>query len=182
MNTTPNAVGPPDALTRALTIALDDEYRARATYAGVIQAFGAVAPFDRIVQSEERHVAALEAAFARRGLPLPANRWQAGVPAPASLAQACRDGVAGEIHNIALYDGLLPQVTAPDVRAVFTNLRNASADAHLPAFQACAARYGAAEAPASSGVASPWASLPAWAPLAAGLAAGAGLALLAARA
>jgi hypothetical protein len=141
----------------ALVTALDDEYRARATYAAVIAAFGPATPFDRIAASEERHVAALEAAFGRYGLPLPVDRWRDRVPPPPTLADACRDGVAGEIHNIALYDRLLAQVGEPDLRAVFMNLRGASAEGHLPAFRVCAERYGAASA--SSAVSSSWQAL-----------------------
>jgi hypothetical protein len=47
--------------------------------------------------------------------------------------------VATEQATVALYDELLPQVAAyPDVEYVFTNLRSASQDNHLPAFERCA--------------------------------------------
>jgi rubrerythrin len=172
------AENPPTAapsLIEALVIALDDEYRARATYGAVLAAFGPETPFERILASEERHVAALEAAFARYGLALPADRWRGRVPPPPTLADACRDGVAGEIHNIALYDRLLAQVSEPDVRAVFINLRNASANGHLPAFRACAERYAAeAEAPAPK-------PAPSWQPVLTGVLAGAAMVWLAGR-
>ena len=51
----------------ALSEALDDEYKARATYRKVIECFGPVRPFVNIVEAEDRHVAALLAQFRRLG-------------------------------------------------------------------------------------------------------------------
>jgi hypothetical protein len=127
-------------LPTALTMALDDEYRARATYQAVLARFGPVPPFSNIVQAEQRHIDALLPLFARYGIVPPADRWTGQVAPPPTLLQACEAGVAGEIRNYQMYDQLLTQIAEPDVRAVFTSLRNASAYNHLPAFQACAAR------------------------------------------
>jgi hypothetical protein len=124
----------------ALTMALDDEFRARATYRAVLDAYGPVAPFDAIVQAEQRHIDALLPLFDKYAVPLPADRWTGRVTAPATLSQACEAGVAGEIRNYRMYDALLTGMVEPDVRSVFLNLRNASAYCHLPAFQSCAAR------------------------------------------
>ena len=166
---------PPEAvLPWALATALDDEYRARATYEAVLRRFGSVAPFSRIRAAEERHIAALEEAFHRYRLPLPPDRWRGRVTAPASLLQACRDGVRGEIGNYQMYDRLLTQVQAADVRAVFTNLRNASAYNHLPAFAACAGDPAPADPPTVRGTSRT--------PLVAGVIAGAALGVLLARA
>lgn len=46
----------------ALAEALDDEYKARATYAKVIERFGPVRPFVNIIKAEERHAQALRQA------------------------------------------------------------------------------------------------------------------------
>ena len=124
------------ALPHALTVALDDELRARATYQAVIAAHGPVAPFAAIVGAEERHIAALVPLFARYGVALPPDRWSGQVAAPATLVQACEAGAAAEVANYRMYDALLAQVAEADVRTVFTHLRNASAYHHLPAFQA----------------------------------------------
>jgi len=51
-----------DTEVRALEEALDDEYRARATYDQVIRDFGPVLPFTRIREAEERHINALQCA------------------------------------------------------------------------------------------------------------------------
>jgi hypothetical protein len=56
--------------------ALDDEYRAWATHDQVIADFGDVPPFSNIRGSEARHVDALLALFARRGVLAPENPWR----------------------------------------------------------------------------------------------------------
>ena len=157
------------SLHQLLCTALDDEYRARATYQAVVDYYGPVMPFVNIVQAEQRHVAALESLFYRYTLPLPYNRWQGQVPPAVSLQQACVDAVSAEINNYGMYDRLLQDVTQEDVRMVFSNLRNASAYHHLPAFQYCAGMPQAIPpAPVEHDNASPM-------PLLLGLLAGAGL-------
>lgn len=133
-------VGSSPGLMAALSMALDDEYRARATYQAVLRRFGQVPPFAAIVGAEQRHIEALLSLFARYGMTPPADRWSGAVAAPASLQQACFNGVLGEIGNYKMYEQLLTQVIEPDVRATFMNLHDASAYRHLPAFQACAAQ------------------------------------------
>jgi hypothetical protein len=127
----------------ALAEALDDEYKARATYRKVIAAFGPVQPFVNIVASEERHIAALTMLYGRHGLDLPADEWEGRVEAPASVTAACEAAVRGEEENAAMYERLLAAVDEPDVRAVLVRLRSASRDRHLPAFRRCAERGGA---------------------------------------
>ena len=135
----PMVVSP--ALPNALAMALDDEYRARATYQAVVDTHGPVLPFANIVHAEERHIAALLPLFERYAVPLPLDRWFGNVPPQPNLQADCEAAVAGEIRNYQMYDQLLMQVHEPDVQMVFSNLRNASANHHLPAFQACAAAY-----------------------------------------
>ncbi len=48
-----------DNLQKALVEALQDEYKARATYRLVISKFGEIRPFINIIESEERHIQAL---------------------------------------------------------------------------------------------------------------------------
>lgn len=123
-----------------LTEALDDEYKARATYRKVIEKFGPIRPFINIVEAEERHVAALLTLFDRYGLPVPEDRWPASVTAPDTPAEACRCAVEAEKDNMALYDRLLAATQEPDVRRVLQNLQSASRDRHLPAFERCIRR------------------------------------------
>lgn len=57
----------------ALNEALDDEYRAWATYDQVLRDFGAVPPIVNVLHAEARHIEALRALFARYGLAVPEN-------------------------------------------------------------------------------------------------------------
>jgi hypothetical protein len=60
---------------------------------------------------------------------------------PASLGDACCAAVLGERENAALYDRLIGAVDAyPDVQRTLRNLRAASQDNHLPAFERCVER------------------------------------------
>lgn len=124
----------------ALREALDDEYKARATYQGVIDRFGPVRPFVNIIEAEERHANALLRLFERFGIEPPKDRWAGQVPAPSSLADACKAGVEAEVENAAMYARLLAQVSDARVRDVLTRLQQASQQRHLPAFRRCAER------------------------------------------
>ena len=121
----------------ALREALEDEYRARATYRKVIEAFGPVRPFVNIVEAEDRHAKALLAQFARFGIAPPQDTWSERVTVPRTLAEACRAGVEAEIENEAMYERLLQQINEPTVLAVMKRLQRASQQRHLPAFQRC---------------------------------------------
>lgn len=121
----------------ALDVAIDDEYKARATYDAVIAKFGPVWPFFNIRQAETRHIEALVQLYDRYGLQALADPYAGKLGAPDSVQEACQIGVAAEIANAAIYDDLLAGVTEPDVITVFERLRAASLDQHLPAFERC---------------------------------------------
>jgi hypothetical protein len=125
---------------RVLHEALDDEYRAWATYGQVIADFGDIRPFANIRDAEGRHIEALLALFARYGLPVPDNSWPGRFERYASVREACEAGIAAEIANAALYDRLLAGTRRADILAVLRNLREASQERHLPAFRRCAQR------------------------------------------
>jgi hypothetical protein len=129
-----------DAEIRALHEALDDEYRAWATYDQVISDFGAVRPFSNIRDAEARHIDALQRLFVRYGLRVPENPWLRKVARYGSPSEACEAGVTAEIANAALYERLLASTQRTDILAVFRNLQGASQQRHLPAFRRCAAR------------------------------------------
>jgi len=131
----------PDAKTiAALREALDDEYRARATYRKVIDTFGPVRPFVNIVEAEDRHAKALLRLFERFGIEPPRDAWTGHSKAPHSLHDACRAGVEAEIENEAMYERMLKEVTDPSVRSVLQRLQRASKERHLPAFRRCLER------------------------------------------
>ena len=125
---------------KALHEALDDEYRAFATYEQVIADFGEVRPFTNIRNAEARHIRALYRVFAHYQLPIPKNDWVGKVKRYSSVYEACKDGVAAEISNCQMYDRLLTATRRPDILALLRNLQAASQQRHLPAFQRCLQR------------------------------------------
>jgi hypothetical protein len=136
-----------DAATeQALLRALDDERRSEALYRAVLDEFGEVLPFAHVIQAEQRHQQRLTDLFERYSVQVPANPWEPGkgegaadgFEIAATLQAACQDAMEAEKINIALYDDLLAEVEATDVRAVFEQLQSASRDHHLVAFGRCA--------------------------------------------
>ena len=126
----------------ALLEALDDEYRAWATYDQVIRDFGDVRPFINIREAEARHIEALKRLFLAYGLSQPKNTWPGKVVRYISLRQACEAGVAAEIENGDMYDRLLKSTDRSDILNVFRNLQQASQQRHLAAFKRCVDREG----------------------------------------
>ncbi|MGE6743781.1 ferritin-like domain-containing protein [Allorhizobium pseudoryzae] len=131
---------------QALLRALEDEYNAEAFYDAVMEKFGAVRPFVNVIEAERKHAAALTDLMQHYGVEVPANTrlGSAAVRAevPATLAEACRIGVAAEIANRDLYaKDLMPAAAGhPDILRVFEALRAASENNHRPAFERCAQR------------------------------------------
>ncbi|TNE51891.1 MAG: DUF2202 domain-containing protein [Deltaproteobacteria bacterium] len=137
----PQNAEPSSTIQDALKEALFDEYKARAVYEKVLTTFGNVRPFSNIVGAEENHANALLNLYKQYGLTPPANPWNAtNVPVYSSVQEACKAGVQAEIDNAAIYDRLLKLGLPQDIQNVFTNLRDASEDNHLAAFQRCAVR------------------------------------------
>lgn len=124
---------------QALLAALDDEWKAYAFYAAVMDKFGQVRPFSKIILAERAHAAALLALCEKYNVAVPENRWEsAEFDVPDQLADACELGAEAERENIAIYDEYLTFVREPDIRRVMTQLRSASLNNHLPAFERCA--------------------------------------------
>ncbi len=121
----------------ALTMALDDEYKALATYDTVINTFGQVAPFAQIAQAEQNHIDALVAKFDKYGLEVPENPWYDQVPVFDSLEAACAASAQAVIDNADHYEQFFLMTDNADLIQVFTNLSRASLESHLLEFQAC---------------------------------------------
>lgn len=123
----------------ALERAIDDEYKALATYDVFVSELGSVRPFSMIRRAEEQHISSLKALFDKYGLDIPVNMWVGKVSAPENLQVACQGGVVAEKANVDLYENtLLPAVKSyPDITRVFQNLMDASKNRHLPAFERC---------------------------------------------
>lgn len=128
----------PAAEVRVLLEALDDERRAEAFYAAVIARHGEVRPFSNIVQAERRHQALVEDALTERGVALPVNPHAGKAPAvPPTVGEACAEAARLEQENVKLYDRLLAEAKAPEVRDLLERLQWMSQERHLPAFERC---------------------------------------------
>ena len=138
MTNSPNTLS--DDETAALNEALDDEYKALATYEQVIADFGEIRPFINIAESEGRHIDALRGCFERYGVTVPESSWEGRAPRFNSVGEACRAGVDAEVENGAMYDRLLQSTERADLIEVLQNLQRASQENHLAAFQRCADR------------------------------------------
>jgi len=132
----------PATLTVEVRAALDrsiqDEYRSETTYQGVVNDLGQLLPFVNVLTAEQRHSAKIAELFTRYGLTPPPSAWTlATVSHYGTVTDACRAAATAERANIAMYDELLRLDLPSDVRQVFTNLRAASLQNHLPAFERC---------------------------------------------
>ena len=130
-----SALEPSDAeLEKMFTVLINDEYKAQAEYEALIEEFGAVNPFARIVKAEARHIDALETLFDAYDFDIPEDNGDKYAVVPDSLEKAYAIGVEAEIANIDLYEDYLKQDLPEDVERVFTNLMKASEN-HLRAFE-----------------------------------------------
>jgi len=121
----------------------DGEFAAHALYTAILKKFGDAQPYANIREAETRHIQALKRQFEKYGIAIPEDKFAGKVTPPETLLQAAKDGIEAEKKNVALYGGYLAAVkNYPDLTQVFTNLRNASLQGHLPAFQAAAASQG----------------------------------------
>lgn len=135
----------PDKVITAMGRAMADEQAAFATYTAILDRFGAVRPFSNIVNAEKRHMEMLTGLYTKYGVPVPVNTALAPPDvAKLDLQALCQVGVEAEVENVRLYDEELLPIVAdfPEIRIVLQNLRDASAERHLPAFQRCVARGG----------------------------------------
>jgi hypothetical protein len=124
----------------ALSGALENEYKARATYRKVIKRFGSMRPFVNIVEAEDRHVAALLSHFNRLGEVSPPDMWQARVSVPDTLPLGCAEAVRREIENEAMYSRRRGQLTDAQAHLVIRRLEQALRSQYLPAFWRCLER------------------------------------------
>lgn len=123
----------------ALDTAIQGEYENEQTYRRVTQDFGMILPFSAIVSAEVQHSGVLAVLYESRGLDVPQSQWNGtNVPRYDSPQAACAAAVQLEKETVARYDGWLTSLDLPrDIARVFTNLRNAAQNNHLPAFERC---------------------------------------------
>ncbi|MGE3166363.1 MAG: DUF3365 domain-containing protein [Planctomycetota bacterium] len=123
-------------LRAALYSALEDERHAVAFYEAVLARHGDQRPFSNIVHAERRHASALIAHLERLQFPVPGDPWEGRtITLPATFAECCDAAAVAEIRNIRMYDELLATNLEAPVASLFRELRAASKERHLPAFQ-----------------------------------------------
>ena len=125
-------------LEQVLTEAINEEYKARATYQAVIEKHGAIAPFTNIVNAESTHVEAWKNLLQKNSFAVPADPYAGKVTAPETVKAACQAGVAAEKEDVALYDRLMKDTTDAEALKVMAEQRKVSQENHLPAFEKCA--------------------------------------------
>ena len=119
------------SLEDMLVYAMLDEIHAKQTYEAMIEVYGDMRPFTKIMEAEQTHIDLLLPLFETYQIELPESDYVAVVPD--SIEEALAIGVQAEIANISLYEAFLSQDLPDDVRVVFEQLVNAS-NHHLDAF------------------------------------------------
>lgn len=120
----------------------DGEYAAAASYQAVLDLYGEIEPYSSIYQAELRHIEALKRQLGGMGIDVPENPYTGTIEAPNDLTTAAKNWAEGEKLNIAMYDELLTYTDNAQLVRVLNNLRWASLENHLPAFEAAAANGG----------------------------------------
>ena len=120
----------------------DGEYAALASYQSVLDEYGQVEPYATIMAAEGRHADALIRQLERFGVEIPENPYLGKISAPADLETAAEAWAEGEILNVEMYDELIAEAQSEQVIKVLNNLRSASLDSHLPAFELAAENGG----------------------------------------
>lgn len=117
-----------------LTYAIQDEYMALAEYRAIIEKHGALRPFTRLIEAEQRHIDLLKPLFTAYGVAVPEDDAAGRVTAPETLTEAYEAGIKAETDGIAMYDAFLAQSLPDDVKAVLSSLKAASEN-HLSTFE-----------------------------------------------
>lgn len=119
------------SLEDMLVYAMLDEIHAKQTYEAMIETYGEIRPFTKIMEAEQTHINLLLPLFETYQIELPTSDYVPVVPE--TIEEALAIGVQAEIANIALYEAFLSQELPDDVRVVFEQLVSASSH-HLDAF------------------------------------------------
>jgi hypothetical protein len=130
-----------DEAKNAILKALDDEYKAYATYSVIINKFGPERPFSNIIQAEQMHIDSLIQLLDRYSVEVPENTYlESDIQIGSSIEANCTAGAELEKLNVDLYNSLLQDVEGfDDITLVFEHLKDASNLNHLPALERCSA-------------------------------------------
>jgi hypothetical protein len=129
----------------------EGEYAAAASYLAVLDKYGSVEPYQTIYQAELRHIDALIRQLERLGEEVPENSYLGKITAPEDLVSAAEAWAIGEVLNVELYDQLISKTQNANLLNVLGNLRIASLESHLPAFELAAQGDGTLTAEQMSG-------------------------------
>jgi len=129
----------------------EGEYAAAASYLAVLDKYGSVEPYQTIYQAELRHIDALIRQLERLGEEVPENPYLGKITAPEDLVSAAEAWAIGEVLNVELYDQLISKTQNTNLLSVLGNLRIASLESHLPAFELAAQGDGTLTAEQMSG-------------------------------
>ncbi len=131
------------ALRTALSSAVG-EYAGVALYAKIVQKFGKVEPYSRLLAAEVKQRSALQKVFQKYGMVYSENPFLKRAKAPSSLKQAAGYGIQLAEGNIALYDKLLPEVAEYlDITRLFQKMQAETRDVHLELLKTAEAIGGA---------------------------------------
>jgi rubrerythrin len=123
------------SLKAALDVVLSDEFKARAEYEAIVEAFGNESPYVQLINAETNHVNALTRIYTAFGFAVPADNGDDFAVLPSSLESSYQIGIDAETANIALYEGYLKTDLPSSVERIFENLQRASEN-HLAIFTA----------------------------------------------
>lgn len=126
-----------EAEVEGLQAGIVEEYMAYNTYAAIIEEYGQVRPFSRIINAEEKHASALIRLADYYSVEVPENAGQTFDFSYTTLTEACQVGVEIETLDAADLQKLISETENPNLIKVYTNLMNASLNKHLVAFEAC---------------------------------------------
>jgi hypothetical protein len=129
----------------------EGEYAAAASYLAVLDKYGSVEPYQTIYQAELRHIDALIRQLERLGEEVPENPYLGKITTPEDLVSAAEAWAIGEVLNVELYDQLISKTQNANLLNVLGNLRIASLESHLPAFELAAQGDGTLTAEQMSG-------------------------------
>ena len=126
-----------DTESNLLQEAILEEFGAYNLYQYIAENYYDMKPFKSIMQSELKHIDTLIRQAEKYNVPVPENPGLESEPVFENLEDACQAGVDAELADAALYDKLLPSIAQSDIIRVFNNLKDASLNNHLPAFEKC---------------------------------------------
>lgn len=115
------------SVAEMLTLAIEDEYSAKATYQALLVLFPEARILENLLAAEQKHIDALVPLFATYSVTIPLESTIPLTVTYGTIQEAALDIVAKEASNIEMYAHFLTQSDLPvDVELLFTNLMNAS--------------------------------------------------------